>query len=75
MGEEEKEKKRKLRGRKKGKQRKKKRRGSKRRTLDYAKIMVIKKLWYIYTMEYYTIERKKELLPFVTASVKLETIC
>ena len=23
----------------------------------------IKKLWYIYTMEYYTAERKKELLP------------
>ena len=27
----------------------------------------IKKLWYIYTMEYYTAERQKELLPFVTA--------
>ena len=27
----------------------------------------IKKLWYIYTMEYYTTERKKECLPFVTA--------
>ena len=26
----------------------------------------IKKLWYIYTMEYYTVERKKELLPFMT---------
>ena len=24
----------------------------------------IKKLWYIYTMEYYAAERKKELLPF-----------
>ena len=24
----------------------------------------IKKLWYIYTMEFYTAERKKELLPF-----------
>ena len=24
----------------------------------------IKKLWYIYTMEYYTAERKKKLLPF-----------
>ena len=23
-----------------------------------------KKLWYIYTMEYYAVERKKELLPF-----------
>ena len=27
----------------------------------------IKKLWYIYTMEYYTAERKIELLPFPTA--------
>ena len=27
----------------------------------------IKKLWYIYTMEYYTAERKKEVLPFATA--------
>ena len=27
----------------------------------------IKKLCYIYTMEYYTAERKKELLPFTTA--------
>ena len=34
----------------------------------------IKKLWYIYTMEYYTAERKKELLPFVTAWIELESI-
>ena len=27
----------------------------------------IKNLWYIYTMEYYAAERKKELLPFPTA--------
>ena len=27
----------------------------------------INKLWYIYTMEYYATERKKELLPFATA--------
>ena len=27
----------------------------------------VKKLWYIYTMEFYTAERKKELLPFATA--------
>ena len=33
----------------------------------------IKKPWYIYTMEYYT-ERKKELLPFVTAWMELESI-
>ena len=34
----------------------------------------IEKLWYIYTMEYYAAERKKELLPFLTASVELESI-
>ena len=27
----------------------------------------ITKLWYIYTMEYYAAERKKEFLPFATA--------
>ena len=34
----------------------------------------IKTLWYIYTMEYYAAERKKELLPFVTAWMELESI-
>ena len=34
----------------------------------------IKKLWYIYTMEYYPAERKKEPLPFVTAWMELESI-
>ena len=34
----------------------------------------IKKLWYIYTMEFYTAERKKELLLFVTAWMELESI-
>ena len=34
----------------------------------------IKKLWYIYTMEYYAVERKKELLPLVTAGIELESI-
>ena len=33
----------------------------------------IKKLWYIYTMEYYTAERKK-FLPFATAWLELESI-
>ena len=32
------------------------------------------KLWYIYMMEYYTPERKKELLPFVTAWMDVENI-
>ena len=31
-------------------------------------------LWYIYTMEYYTAERKKENLSFATALVELESI-
>ena len=34
----------------------------------------IKKLWYIYTVEYYIAERKKELLPFATAWMELESI-
>ena len=34
----------------------------------------IKKLSYIYTMEFYSAVRKKELLPFVTAWMKLESI-
>ena len=32
------------------------------------------KNWNIYTMEYYTAEKKKELLPFVTAWMELENI-
>ena len=34
----------------------------------------IKNLWYIYTMENYTAERKKELLPFRTAWMEFESI-
>ena len=34
----------------------------------------IKKLWYIYTMEFYAAERKKELLSFVTAWMEPESI-
>ena len=34
----------------------------------------IKKLWYIYTMERYIAERKKELLPFAIAWMELESI-
>ena len=34
----------------------------------------IKKLWYIYTMEYYEAEGKKELIPFATAWMELESI-
>ena len=33
-----------------------------------------KKLKYIYTMEYYATERKKELLPFAAAWMELESI-
>ena len=35
---------------------------------------LIKNLWYVYTMEYYAAEGKKELLPFATAWVELENI-
>ena len=34
----------------------------------------VKKLWYIYKMEYYAEERKKQLLPFMTAWMKLKSI-
>ena len=34
----------------------------------------IKKLWYIHTMEFYAAERKKELIPFETAWMELESI-
>ena len=34
----------------------------------------IKNLWYIYTMEHYTADRKKEPLPFMTAWMELESI-
>ena len=33
-----------------------------------------KKLWYIYTMEFYAAERKKEFIPFATAWMELESI-
>ena len=32
-----------------------------------------KKLWYIYTMEFYATERKKELIPFAMAWMELES--
>ena len=32
------------------------------------------KLWYIYTVEYYAAQRKKELLLFATAWIELESI-
>ena len=34
----------------------------------------IKKLWCIYTMEYYAAERKKEILSFATACMEPDTI-
>ena len=34
----------------------------------------IKKLWYIYTVEFYPAERKKELLTFATAWMDLKSI-
>ena len=34
----------------------------------------IKKLWYIYTMEYCPAIKKKEILPFVTARMDMESI-
>ena len=34
----------------------------------------IKKMWYIYTMEYYSTIRKKQILPFATTWMELEDI-
>ena len=35
----------------------------------------VEKPWYIYTMEYYTVEiKKKEFLPFATAWMEMESI-
>ena len=34
----------------------------------------IKTLWYTYTMEFYSAERKKERIPFATAWMELESI-
>ena len=34
----------------------------------------IQKLWYIYTMEFYAAERKKEFQPFATTWMELESI-
>ena len=34
----------------------------------------IKKVWYIYTVEYHAAERKKELMPFATAWMERESI-
>ena len=35
---------------------------------------LIQKLWCIHTMEFYAAERKKELIPFATAWMELESI-
>ena len=34
----------------------------------------IKNIWYVYTMEYYSAIRKKQILPFATTWMELEGI-
>ena len=34
----------------------------------------VKKMWYLYTMEYYSAIRKDEILPFVTTWIDLENM-
>ena len=34
----------------------------------------IRKLWYVYTMQFYAAERKMELIPFATAWMELGSI-
>ena len=34
----------------------------------------IKKMWYVYTMEYYSAIRKNEIMPFTVTWMDLETI-
>ena len=34
----------------------------------------IKKLWYVYAMEHYAAERKKDFLPFATSWMELKSI-
>ena len=40
----------------------------------HQKMSWIKKLWYIYTMEFYAAERKKELIPLQLESIMLSEI-
>ena len=42
--------------------------------MPVSKLMNKKKLWHIYTFEFNAAERKKELIPFVTAWMELKSI-
>ena len=43
--------------------------------MPYQKLLqILKKMWYIYTMEYYTATKKNAIIPFVATGMDLESV-